>query len=249
MKLRHAFLSLASAALLASGCGSDSDGGGDGADPKPKPKGEKKLTRAEKDAATDRENKEAQVESAEKAFKKRDDDVGACRNLAMSYIALASPASASDPKDPPKLPEDREKNLDKAVETLEGCAELEGAGRDVQQMLASTYMATNDYEKATPLLERLAFSAKGEERANSFYAWGLAASNAEQYDDAIAAWEQFIRLAPEDDPRIAQVRQSIKALRAADRKPAAAPANDSAEPAEQDEASAGDEGDSGDEEG
>lgn len=237
VKLRHAFLFLASAALLATGCGSDSEDGGNDSKEKQEPK--KEMSRAEKDAATDRENKQKQVKSAEEAFEENDEDVGACRNLAMSYIALASPASAADPKDPPKLPEDREKNLDKAVETLEGCTKLKGADRDVDQMLASTYMATNDYDKATPLLERLARSAKGPERANAFYAWGLAASNAEQYDDAIAAWQQFIDLAPKNDPRIAQVRQSITALRAAKRNP---PAAAQADAAAEDEGSEDEEG-------
>lgn len=247
MKLPHIFLFLASAALLATGCGSDSDDGG-GKDGGGKDRGSKqeqedkpapKQSRAEKDAKSDRENKQEQVKSAEEAFEENDEDVGACRNLAMSYIALASPASAADPKDPPKLPKDREENLDKAVETLEGCADLKGADRDVQQMLASTYMATNKYDKATPLLEGLARSAKGPERANAFYAWGLAASNAEQYDDAIAAWQRFVDLAPKNDPRIAQVRQSIIALRAAKRTPAGGAATTGGD----------DEGDKGDDKG
>lgn len=257
MKLRNAFLLLASAALLATGCGSDAGDAGEGggaskdksAEAKEKSGDEKEMTRAEKDAASDRENKEEQVKSARAAFKKSGDDVGACRNLAMSYIALASPASSADPKDPPKLPKDREENLDKAVKTLETCSELNGAGRDVQQMLASTYMATNEYDKATPLLEQLARSAEGQERANSYYAWGLAASNAEQYDDAIAAWEQFIELSPDKDPRIAQVRQSITALRAAQRKPAAAAQGAGGEGENADAAGEGGEAEAGESEG
>lgn len=228
VKLRHMFLFLASAALLAAGCGSDSDDAkSDDSEPK---------TKADKALAADQEAKDEQVEKAKNAFEEADDDVGACRNLAMAWIAKASPASSTDPKDPPKLPEDREDSLEEAVGTLEGCVEIDEKDRDVQQMLASTYMATNQYDKAVPLLQKLAGSAKGPERANAFYAWGLAASNAQDYPAAIRAWSSFVKAAPKDDPRIKQVNQSIKALRAANKQQAAAPAAASDDAAADDEA-------------
>ena len=214
MKLRHGFVFLACAALVAAGCGGD-----DGSDKKP----EAKMTKAEKAQATDRENKEKAVKAAVAAFKKSDDDVGACRNLSMTYIALGSPASSPDPKTPPTLPKDRDKSFGKAIETLEKCVKIDSKDRDVKQLLASSYMATNQYDKATPLLASLAASAKGAERANAYYALGLAASNAMEYDDAIGAWRKFVVLAPKNDPRIAQVNQSIKALAAAKKQPATQP--------------------------
>lgn len=235
MKLRYAVLFFASIALIATGCGSDSE------DSK-KQEAKKPETKAEKAAAKDRDNKEDAVARAEKDYDKNKDDVGACRNLAMSYIALASPASATDPKTPVELPEDRDKNLDKAVKTLEDCSKEDPKDRDVKQMLASTYMATNKYDKASPLLEQLARSSKGQERPNAFYAWGLAASNAQDYDAAIEAWETFIELSPKKDPRIAQVQQSIKALRAAKAQPAPTPAPETESEDAGDEAPADDEG-------
>jgi cytochrome c-type biogenesis protein CcmH/NrfG len=141
----------------------------------------------------------------------------------MSLIALASPASSPDPKTPVELPKDRDESLKQAIETLEACAKTDPKDRDVKQMLASTYMATNQYDKAAPLLEQLARSARGESRANAFYAWGLAASNAQNYPDAIEAWETFIELSPPKDPRVAQVRQSIRSLRTAQKAPTPAP--------------------------
>ncbi len=236
MKFRYAVLFLASIALIATGCGS-----GDSKDSEKKEA--KPQTKTEKAAAKDRDNKEAAVERAEKDFEKNKDDVGACRNLAMSYIALASPASATDPKTPVELPEDRDESLDKAVKTLEGCSKEDPKDRDVKQMLASTYMATNKYDKASPLLEQLARSARGQERPNAFYAWGLAASNAQDYDSAIEAWETFIELSPPKDPRIAQVRQSIKALRAAKAQPA--PATEPAADADAEDEAEGDAEDEG----
>ena len=213
MKFRHALMLLVAGMLIVAGCGSDSDD--------TKSDDSKKMTKAEKAAAEDQENKTERVKEAEDAFDENSKDVGACRNLAMAWIAKASPASSTDPKEPPKLPEDRDKSLKKAVSTLEDCRKIDGKDRDVQQMLASTYMATNDYDQATPLLEQLAKSAKGTERPNAYYAWGLAASNANEYGDAITAWQMFIRLAPDKDPRIAQVRQSINALKAAQKQPKA----------------------------
>lgn len=214
MKLRYAFLFLASIALLASGCGSDSDG--DKADDKPK-------TKAEKAQAKDRDVKEDAVKTAKAAVKKDSKDIDACRNLAMSYINLASPASSTDPKKPVELPKDRDESLAKAIKTLEGCKKIDPKNNDVKTTLASSYMATSNYEKASPLLKELASSAKGPARPNAYYAWGLSSANAKDYDNAIRAWTMFIQLSPKDDPRIAQVRQSIKALRAAAKAPAPAP--------------------------
>lgn len=239
MKLRIGFLLLLCLTLVVAGCGG---GGGDGIASDDRKSGDEKAeegeqdepkTKAEKARASDRENKEKSVKQARKAFEKEEGDVGACRNLAMSYVALASPASTGDPKNPPKPPKDRDKNMKKAIKTLERCRELDAKDRDVQQMLASSYMGTNQYDKAAVLLEDLAKSAKGEERANAYYAWGLAASNAQQLDDAILAWREFIRLAPDKDPRVPQIRQSIRALQAAQKQPASTPA-----PAAQDAADA-----------
>lgn len=235
MKLRYAALFLASVALIATGCGSDAK--------ESDKKEAKPQSKAQKAAAKDRDNKEDQVARAKEEFEKDEDNVGACRNLAMSYIAIASPASPSDPKTPVELPKDRDESLDKAVTTLEGCAKTDPKDRDVKQMLASTYMATSKYDKASPLLEQLASSAKGPERPNAYYAWGLAASNAQDFDAAIEAWETFVELSPANDPRVAQVKQSIKALRAAKAEPAPKAATTTTP--ETDDAAA----DSGDDEG
>ncbi len=215
MKLRYAALFLASASLIATGCGSDSKDSDTKKDSKPKSKAQAAMDK-------DMSNKKQAVERAEKEYEKSKDDVGACRNLAMSYIAIASPASAPDPKTPVELPKDRDESLDQAVKTLEGCAKTDAKDRDVKQMLASTYMATSKYDKAAPRLKQLATTAKGDQRPNAYYAWGLAASNAQDFDAAIQAWQTFIDLSPAKDPRVAQVQQSIKALRAAKAQPKAA---------------------------
>lgn len=243
MKLRYAVLFLASISLIATGCGGDSKES-DTKDSKPKSKAQVAI---DKDVA----NKKKAVERAEKEYEKSGDDVGACRNLAMSYIALASPASALDPKTPVELPKDRDESLGKAVKTLEGCAKDDPADRDVKQMLASTYMATNKYDKASPLLKQLAGSAKGPERPNAYYAWGLAASNAQDFDAAIEAWTMFVELSPKKDPRVPQVQQSIKALRAAKAAPApkAAPETPSDESPGDEKDAEGDDAESKDDEG
>lgn len=203
MKLRYGTIvvvALMASSLLAAGCGSSKDDS----------KKDGKTTTAEKASQSKRDA----LDKSKAAFKK-DRTVDNCRNVAMNYIAVASPEAPKNPKDAPKLPKDRDKNLKNAVSTLEECVKIDKANRDVKQMLASTYMATGKYQKAADLLEDIARTAKGQERANAFYAWGLAASNASDYKSAVSAWQTFASLAPRNDPRVKQVRQSIKALSAA----------------------------------
>ncbi len=208
MKIRTLALllaALAASALLVAGCG-DSDSSSSSS---------KKQTKAEKAAQKDADDKQKQVDAAEKAYKKAKDDVNACRNLGLAWIAKASPASSTDPKKPAELPKDRDKSLDEAIDVLQDCVKINAKDRGVQQMLASTYLSTSQYDKASPLLEQLAKSAPAAEKANAYYAWGLAESNAQEYGTAITAWNGFLASAPKNDPRIDQVKQSIKSLKAA----------------------------------
>jgi len=218
VKLRTVLPFLLATAVVLAGCGSDDEDGDKKGGSKAKAKGKESSA-----VVKDVENKQKALDKAKDEFKKSDNDPAACRNLAMAYIAISSPASAAPGEEPPPVPKDRDKNLAKSVKTLEECVDIKKDDRDLQQMLASTYMATNKYEKATPLLERLATTAKGEQRANAYYAWGLAASNAQQFDDAIKAYRSFLDTAVPKDSRVPQVRDSIKALQAAAKAPKAPP--------------------------
>lgn len=205
------FALLASFALVASGCGS---GGGD--DGKDKDGGKGKDQAAETTGGGDDESsaavKDRQLKAAQKEFEENGDDSNACRNLASAYIAVASPESTGDPKNPPSEPEGAEGNRKEAVKTLERCAELAPTDRTIQNMLATTYMSVGDYDKAEPLLQEIATGARRPD-ANAFYAWGLAASNAQQPAEAVRAWTRFLELAPKDDPRRKAVADSVKALK------------------------------------
>ncbi|MCW2959954.1 MAG: hypothetical protein JWM90_341 [Thermoleophilia bacterium] len=212
VKLRTCLAFVMIAALIATGCGSDDKS----------EKSEKKAASSPADKVL--ASKQTAVKRAEKDFKKDDKNVDACRNLAMSYVALASPESTGDLKKAPKQPKDREKNLKKSTDTLKSCTKIAPKDRNVQQMLASTLMATGKYKDAAPILKNLAGTATGQERANAYYAWGLAASNAQDLPSAIKAWQTFVELSPATDQRVPQVRQSIKALQAAQKTAAAAPA-------------------------
>lgn len=211
MKLRFGIALLACAALVASGCGGDGDGGKGDGDGAKGGKGGKAAAAFEKD----RKSKESKLEKVKKEYEKDDDDIGACRNVAMQYVALASPPPPVDPKTPSERPKDAEKMLSKAVDTLKDCQKIDEDDRDVKQMLATAYMGRGDYDEAADVLGELATSAKGDQRANAFYAWGLASSNAQNLDDAISAWQRFVDLSPKNDPRVPQVKQSIKALQQA----------------------------------
>lgn len=208
MKIRNVMLLLGVLVLLVAGCGSDS---------KSKSGDEKPATKAEKERAKDAKVKATNVKKAEKAFKKDSKDVGACRNLGMAWISKASPASVTDPKAKVVPPKDREKSLKQAISVLEDCRDLDENDRDVKIMLSSVYMSAGKQEKAIPILRSLAKSAKGAERPNAYYSWGLAANNAQDYNEAIEAWSSFVRIAPKSDTRVKQTKQSIKALKAAAR--------------------------------
>ncbi|MCW2971917.1 MAG: hypothetical protein JWN72_190 [Thermoleophilia bacterium] len=217
VKLRFGFALLLVGALIAAGCGSDSKDSKD--------KGSTKTTATTKSTstATDTEDKDKALASAKKAFAKKSGDIDLCRDLAMKYISVASPTSSTDPKVAPKQPKGREKNLKSAVKTLKTCQQIDTKNVDVKQMISSAYMALNQYDDAAPLLEEIAKGSKGDSAPNAYYAWGLAAGNAQNYDDAIAAWTKFVTLSDPKDTRVAQVQQSIKALKLA-KKQAATPA-------------------------
>lgn len=188
-------VALLALALIAGGCGSDGD------------------SAKEKSSATKaKDPKVRQVADAEDAFDKAPRDLNACKNLALSYVALASPTSSGKPNEPVKPPKDREKNMKKAQETYATCRQLAPKDVDVKRSLASTHMALGEYDKASPLLEEVAKQAKNQ--PNDYYAWGLAASNARDTKGTIEAWEAFLRFVPKGDPRIVQVRRSLELLKA-----------------------------------
>lgn len=211
MKLRFGFALLLVGALIAAGCGSSGDS----------KKSSTKTASSTSSQKTTVADKKAALADAKKAFAKKSGDIDLCRDLAMKYIAVASPESSSDPKVAVKQPKGREKNLKSSVKTLKKCVQIDTKNLDVQRMLASAYMALNQYDDASPLLKAIAGASKGAERPNAYYAWGLAAGNAQNYDDAIKAWTTFVQLSPATDTRVAQVKQSIVALKQAKRQAAA----------------------------
>lgn len=187
-------LVLLAAAVLVAGC--EFDRGGD-----------KKSSTTKKE----QDPKVRQVAQNEEAFEDSPDDVAACRNLALSYVALASPTSTGKKGEQVEPPKDREKNMKKAADTYEKCLELAPKDIDIKRSLASSYMALGDYEKAAPLLKEVA--EQGKNNPNDYYAWGLAASNARDTAGTIEAWERFLETAPDNDPRVKQVRTSLQLLR------------------------------------
>ena len=207
MKVRLGFVLLVSLALIAGGCG-DGD----------KKSGDKRAASNPPRRRSSRQAK-GRRRDAKKAFDKKPKDVNLCRDLAMKYVALASPESTGDPKKPPTCRRIATRTS-ASPSRRSRVRKIDSKNRDVQQMLASTYMATGKYDKASPLLEDSRKSSKGQNRANDYYAWGLAASNAQDFAGAIEAWTQFAALAPAKDPRVPQVKQSIKALQAKKNPPA-----------------------------
>jgi predicted Zn-dependent protease len=187
---------LVAAALVAAGCGSK----------------DKKDSSNKKSGSSSSLSgvKGKQVKEAEKGFDKQPKDVNACRSLAQSWIAYASPDAPKKAGDPIKVPKDRDKSLGKAADVLEKCMEIDPKDESTKQMLASTYMGLSKYDKAAPILHDIAKAHKND--ANAWYAWGLAESSAGNPDKTIEAWQLFLKYAPKTDTRIAPTKQQIKAL-------------------------------------
>jgi tetratricopeptide (TPR) repeat protein len=188
-------LLLAASLMLLASCSSDSDS-------------------KKSDSKKSDDPRAKQVASAEEAYDAKPKDINACRNLGASYVTAGSPMSTGKKGEVPEIPEDRNEWLEKAAKVYEDCLELEGNNLDVKQSLASTYMGLSKYEDAAPLLEEIAKERKTD--ANSYYQWGLAASNARNTKDTITAFELFVKYAPKGDQRVKQIKESIKLLKQED---------------------------------
>jgi tetratricopeptide (TPR) repeat protein len=197
----HLFLILLAMAVVA-GCGDDSK----------ERSGEHKP---KKDAAqeAERADREKAVETAKAGFDAAPKNVTACSELASAYIQLASPSTAHAEEEQSSVPADRDQSLDKAIDTLRRCETIDPNHVDVQRALASSLMATEQVKAAVPYLKAIATKSKGAERASAYYAWASAASQAGDRAGALKAWQQFVKLAPRNDPRLDEARRAIAALR------------------------------------
>jgi len=92
------------------------------------------------------------------------------------------------------------------------CQALAPKDENIQQMLASTYMAQGNFKAAAPILQTIATGRKTD--ANSWYAYGLAESSAGNTVATVSAWTKFLAYADKKDPRIKQTKASIAALKA-----------------------------------
>ncbi|MBC7644174.1 MAG: hypothetical protein H7123_03540 [Thermoleophilia bacterium] len=192
---------LCSLVVAAAGCGSSGSSKGNGGDnSSKKPSG--KLTGP----------KGTQVKKAMTEFDKNPKNADACRSLAQSWIAYASPDAPKKAGDTVKVPKDRNASLKKSSETLVKCQALAPKDENVQQMLASTYMAQGNFKAAAPILKTIATARKND--ANSWYAYGLAESSAGNTTATVSAWTKFLAFAEAKDPRIKQTKDSIAALKA-----------------------------------
>lgn len=200
---------IAAAGLMVAGCDSGST--------KDKAKGV--VVSGQELLASKKDPKVKQLTLAAEAFKEKSGDLNACRNLAQTWIAYASPDAPKKEGDLPKIPKDRDESLKQARKVLEKCTTIKKNDPQVTQTLASVYMALNEQDKAAPLLKGIAKERKTD--ANSYYAWGLAESGAANTKGVITAWKLFLQYADPKDPRIKQTKDSIKALEAEAARPAA----------------------------
>ena len=110
-------------------------------------------------------------------------------------------------------PKDRTKNMKKAAETYEQCQKIDAKDVDIQRALAGTYMALGEYDKAAPLLERVA--RQGKNVARRLLRGGESLHPTHRHiDGTIRAWDVFLAYVPKKDPRYGQVTTSLKILRA-----------------------------------
>lgn len=118
------------------------------------------------------------------------EDVGA------GYLALTSP----DPETglPPR---GQDENFDKAQTSLKRAFALNPNSTETAQSLATVYLQQSKYQNAMDIFAKMA----KDEPSNVDYQFYLAstAQQAQQTDTAIAAFQKFIKLAP-DDSRVPQ---------------------------------------------
>ncbi|MCL6478921.1 MAG: tetratricopeptide repeat protein [Peptococcaceae bacterium] len=136
---------------------------------------------------------EPQVTAAEleEKAKANPNDVGILIGLAEAYI--------------------NENNAAKAAETYEKAVALEPGRDDLKVKLADSFVAAGQYDQAEKILKDLISRNPGDKEAH--YVYGYALIGKKSYGQSLEEFEQFVKLAGENDPRVENVKKLIETLK------------------------------------
>ncbi|MFZ5632306.1 MAG: tetratricopeptide repeat protein [Bacillota bacterium] len=134
---------------------------------------------------------QATAAELEEKAKANPDDVGILIDLARAYT--------------------NENNAAKAAETYEKAVALEPGRDDLKIRLADSCVAAGQYDRAEKILKDLISRNPGDKEAH--YVYGYALIGKKNYGKSVEEFEQFIKLAGENDPRVENVKRIIETLK------------------------------------
>lgn len=135
--------------------------------------------------------KQATAAELEEKAKASPNDVEVLKELAMDY--------------------EREGNNAKAVETYEKAVALAPGREDLQTRLSGGLISAGQYDRAVNILQEVLNKSPGNKEAHYYYGHALMAKK--EYGRAVAEFEQYVRLAGENDPQTENVKRLIETLK------------------------------------
>ena len=106
---------------------------------------------------------------------------------------------------------EREGQAAKASETYEKAVSLAPEREDLKTRLAGSLISVNQYDRAAAMLQELIAKNPNNKEAHYFYGHALVAKR--KYEKATAEFEQYIKLAGENDPQVENVKRLVEALK------------------------------------
>lgn len=104
-----------------------------------------------------------------------------------------------------------ENNAAKAVETYERAIALEPDRDDLKTGLADSLVDAGRYDRAEEILKDIV--SRNPDNKDAHYIYGYALIGREDYSKALEEFEQFVKLAGEGDPRVANAKGLIETVR------------------------------------
>lgn len=106
---------------------------------------------------------------------------------------------------------EREGQAAKAAETYEKAVSLAPEREDLKTRLAGSLISVNQYDRAAAMLQELIAKNPNNKEAHYFYGHALVAKR--EYEKATGEFEQYIKLAGENDPEVENAKRLVETLK------------------------------------